>query len=351
MMRQNVHPPTVTQIRYFATVLPGLEHVLADEIAAKIADASLAATARGKVFFDSRSPAELLQSLRSADNLYRFIDRFPAGPHKIHLSQLEKRIGEADLSFIEPERGALPRYVVNASRTGKHAYSRFDAAEAAMCGIAKRYPGWRQGTADDHNLEFRLDIDDEKALFSLRLTDASYRYRGTERRFAPAALRPTVAHAFVWLSRPEASDVFLDPCCGSGTILAERLAYPARRILGGDVSEEAVRAARQNAPSIETDVRRWDARRLPVDSGSVDKIVSNLPFGRQISVPEQIGDLYRDIVREMDRVLKRTGMAVILADNEASLLRAAEPSALHVSEIVPLSLKGLHPKLFIFTKR
>jgi 23S rRNA G2445 N2-methylase RlmL len=349
MMQKNKKIPSTPKIRYFATVLPGLEHVLADEIAAKIADAAISATARGKVFFKTRLPAEELQCLRSADNLYRFISHFPAGPHKMDLPQLEKRIGEADLSFIE-RRGISTRFVVNASRSGKHTYSRFDAAEAAMRAIAKRRPDWRRGTADDHNLEFRLDIEGENALFSLRLTDASYRYRGTMRRFAPAALRPTVAHCFVWLSKPEADDVFLDPCCGSGTILCERLAYPAQRITGGDISEEAVRAARQNAPLLESHVHRWDARQLPMDSGSVDKIVSNLPFGMQISVPEQLGAFYRDVMREMDRVLKRRGTAIFLADDETALIRAAEPSGLHLRETVPLSLKGLNPRLFIFTK-
>src|SRR5690606_22797971 len=123
-------------------------------------------------------------------------------------------------------------FYVNVSRKGSHTYSRFEAAQKAMEGIKKRYPHRRIGTANRHDVEFRLDIEGHQALFSLRLTDAIYRFRHNNRKFTAASLLPTVAHAMVWLSKPEEEDVFIDPCCGSGTILSERLSYPFTYIGG-----------------------------------------------------------------------------------------------------------------------
>jgi tRNA (guanine6-N2)-methyltransferase len=179
------------------------------------------------------------------------------GPHKEHLIDVEKQIRELDLSFINKERQS---YMVNASRTGKHTYSRFEAANAAMRGIAKRSPRWPQGTSENHDVEFHLDIQQEAAMFSLRLTDAAFRYRGENRLFSQAALRPTVAHAFVWLSKPEASDVFVDPCCGSGTIVSERLTYPYSRVVGG-ISRKRPRVLQKKI---------WDCIRMR-------KLVSGMP--------------------------------------------------------------------------
>lgn len=337
---------------YFATVLPGLEDVLRDEIRAKIADAEICGTERGKVYFASRLPAEAFLVLRTADNLYRLLHRFHVGPHKIHLANIEREMCQCDLSQAYGNRSGTVGYKVNASRTGKHTYSRFDAAEAAARGIARRDPRYRDDRTGQHEIEFRLDIDQDDAVFSLRLTNAAFRYRKEERRFAAAALRPTVAHALVWLSNPEETDAFVDPCCGSGTILSERLAYPFLRVEGGDLSKEAVDASRDNIGYPDrVSIRHWDARQLPLDSGCIDKIVTNLPFGRQIAADENLVGLYGDMFKEMKRVLRDKGSALCLTDAAVAVQAAADRSGLSFTGERALSLKGLHPTLFSLKKK
>ncbi|MEF3304944.1 methyltransferase domain-containing protein [Paenibacillus sp. GYB003] len=337
---------------YFATVLPGLEAVLEDEIRAKIGDARIATIERGKVYFTSSREEETLRTLRTADNLFRFVHRFRVGPHKTDLHHIEREIAALDLDWVADGRSGPVRCAVHASRSGKHTYSRFDASSAAMIGLTKRRSRFREGAGGNHEVEFRLDIAHDEAVFALRLTDSSFRYRKPSRAFAPAAIRPTVAHALVWLSKPAPSDTFVDPCCGSGTIVIERLAYPSRRIVGGDIDEDAVRAAVENAGNeARLRLHRWDARRLPLDAGSVDKLVVNLPFGKQIGSGETIPALYRDIVNEADRVLTGGGTVICMTDAAEPLERAAERFSFEVRELASLSLKGLHPSVYKLAKR
>ncbi|MFC4077765.1 methyltransferase domain-containing protein [Salinithrix halophila] len=336
--------------KYMATVLPGLEAILIDEMNTKFPEALLKSTARGKVFFQSGLPWESHLNLRTADNLYRLIGRFSVGPQKCHLQRLEKQISAFDLSFAESMGCLEGGYVVNASRTGKQTYSRFEAAEAAMRGIARRYPRWTRGTAPHHTMEFRLDIHGEEAIFSLRLTDSTFRYRGKNRVFTSAALRPTIAHALVWCSSPEVTDIFIDPCCGSGTILNERFAYPYTEIRGGDHSSEAVQYARINLKETHQVVQRWDARHLPLESGYADKFVCNLPFGRQIGARVELGALYSELVQEMTRVLKPGGIAILLTEDGSLLFRAADQCSIHCRELMRLSLKGLQPAIYQLQK-
>ena len=54
----------------------------------------------------------------------------------------------------------------------------------------------------------------------------------------------------------------------------------------------------------------------------MDRIVSNPPFGKQLGDPEEIGPLYRAVLREYDRVLRPGGRAVLLV-SEPDVLRAA----------------------------
>jgi len=337
---------------YMATTLPGLEAVLADEMKHAVHGAKICYIKRGKVFAAAVPNEDSLMRLRTADNVYRMLARFPAGLRRADLQRLERETASApglDLPGGQDLGGSV-RFVVNASRRGDHRYSRFEAAEAAMRGVAKRHPQWRIGTPERHSHEFRLDLDGEEATFFLRLTGPEFRFRGS-RSFVPGALRPTVAHGLVWLSRPRADDRFVDVCCGSGTIVSERLAYPCGELLAGDLSAEAIAAARANLPAgCPAQVRVWDATSLPLPSGFVTAVVSNLPFGRQIGSRDGLPSLYAGIVGEIARVLLPGGRAVLLAEDGAALREAAERCSLACGELARLSLKGLQPAVYRLSK-
>jgi 23S rRNA G2445 N2-methylase RlmL len=356
---------------YLATTLGGLEGVLAAEARASLPAVSVAETTRGKVYLATPDPPQTLFGLRTADNLYRLLGRFRVGPHRGDLAAVRAAVAALDLSPDRwgavtatelpgtpetPERALRaresPTFFVNASRRGRHTYSRFDLAAAATAGILDRRPAWRAGDPVAHQLELRLDVDGEEAVLSLRLTPPSFRFRGA-REFSPAALRPTVAHALVWLSRPAPGDRFLDPFCGSGTVLAERLPYPAQRIAGGDASLAAVGVAQANLAS-SRDARvflaQWDARRLPIGAAAVDTVVTNLPFGRQVLTPPALAALYEDFAAELGRVLTGSGRAILLTEHGELLRRAAAGVDLAAETLMTLSLKGLQPQVLRLTR-
>lgn len=332
---------------YMATVLPGLETTAIHEMTCKLKEIEMIDMARGQIFFKTALSVDKLFYLRCVDNLYYFIARFPVGRHKSDLRRLEENMAALDLRFVESISPLNGGYFVNASRRGKHSYSRFQAADASMNGIAKICPQWPKGNPAKHSVEFRLDIAEENALFYLRLTEPAFRFRGRNRLFSRAALTPTVAHALVWLSAPEPEDIFIDPCCGSGTILSERRLYPYKKVFGGDIAEEAVVTAQYNLKSISNiQIRQWDAGNLPFDTGYADKIVTNLPFGRQIGSTECLGELYKNILKEFSRVLKENGKAVVLCEDAQLLYQAAQQASLECKELSRLSLKGILPAVF-----
>ena len=325
-------------IRYFAACCPGLEDILAQEIAQKLAG-QVAAVRRGQVEFtcDRLVP----EALGCADNLYRVLGRFYVGPHKADLPELAAEV--ADLAAAD-QLGDAPglKAHVSCARSGRHSYSRFDAAGAALeglCGGGAYLPG----DAEDHQRAFRLDIRDSMGLFSHKLTDAYYRFRG-QRAFQSAALRPTVAHAMVRALPPREGARFVDPFAGSGTIAAERAAYPAASIVAGDNNPEAVAAMGANLPDGAT-ARQWDARRLPLADGSVDEIATNPPWGKQIA-SEDLPGLYRDFFAEAARVLAPDGVMVMITDQDV----APWAGAFSHSTVAELSLHGTRCAIHRFTR-
>src|SRR5262249_56267854 len=112
----------------------------------------------------------------------------------------------------------------------------------------------------------------------------------------------------------------LDRFCGAGPILAEAIDMAEKRsrggqvrVLGGDIDPNAVFVTSQNLEHVgRASLARWDATALPLESASVDRIISNPPFGKQLSSIDKIGALYEAAAEEWDRGLRHGGRAVLL---------------------------------------
>jgi len=317
---------------YAAHTLPGLEGVAWEEIKAELGAPALVSRGRGVVLFTQQGPVLKLLNLRTTEDVFAVVDHQPElSPTHYGLRQLREGLARTpalDTALAvhhELYRKRVKRitYRVVAQMKGPHDFRRQDAQQEAVAAIQRRNPHWKPMGEDAH-LEFWLDIQERSAVTMLRLSDPTMRHRKYKLAHIPASLRPTLAAAMVFLSRPEPDDVFCDPMCGAGTILLER-AYggSSRAIVGGELDPAALAAAQANATASERiQLCRWDATRLPLAAGAVSKIATNLPFGKQIGDPNQLPQLYGAFLTEAARVLTPRGRAVLLT-SERDLLEAA----------------------------
>ncbi|WP_424356814.1 methyltransferase domain-containing protein [Methanocella sp. MCL-LM] len=332
---------------YMATTVSGIEDIAASEMQSKYDDLKVLRKKRGKIFFRYEGSPGQLFSLRCVDNIYHFLGSFSIGPTKKDLAEIPRKLRAMNLSQrLIGLYGDLSAnsVIVSASRSGKHTYSRYQVADAIQDALVEVFHFGR-GTVEKHDLHFRVDVEDGSAFMHIKLTPATFRYRGQEKQFLTAALKPSVAHAMVLLSLPGASDVFLDPFCGSGTILAERASYEAREIIGSDISTERLEIARENLPE-KISLHCWDARHIELPSGTVDRIVSNLPWGKQIEIGD-VSQLYTEFMIEAKRLLAPGGIMVLLTDQEVEIMRAAELAGVRIEKRTTLSLHGLNPSIFV----
>jgi tRNA G10 N-methylase Trm11 len=145
--------------------------------------------------------------------------------------------------------------------------------------------------------------------------------------------------------------------CGAGTILAEQkeVAWQKRiggaEVWGGDLDAAALRAAvanlRRLGPSL---LARWDATRLPLADHSVDRIISNPPFGKQLGRPEDIPALYRKVLAECDRVLRPGGRAVFVVSDALALKRAAEAVGWKSTRLLRVRVLGQSAVISVWRK-
>jgi 23S rRNA G2445 N2-methylase RlmL len=321
----------------YAMTQGGLESVAADEITRDLGG-EVKKTARGLVVFRVGELTPEVLQLRTtedvfllawgsdsltykADDLDTIRTWTAKKPDWDHLFKLHHK--------LRPKTKGRPTYHVVCQMQGEHGFRRADARGAFAEGLAGVIPrGWLYNN-ENAWLEIWLTIHGKTAVCGVRLSDRTMRHRTYKLEHVAASLRPTVAAAMVRLSGIGPGMTVLDPMCGAGTILAEAIDVARRRgkggrvrVLGGDIDPNAVFVASQNLEKVgPVDLARWDATALPLETASVDRIVSNPPFGKQLSSPDRIGPLYEAAAAEWDRVLRPGGRAVLLVMEQDVLRR------------------------------
>jgi 23S rRNA G2445 N2-methylase RlmL len=350
----------------YAMCQPGLEEVAADEITRDLGG-DVRKTAPGLVVFRVDAIDRNLLRLRTTEDVYLLAwgtDQLTR--RAVDLDQIERWTArEPDWDrllnlhhAVRPRPKGRPSFRLVTQMEGERGYLRKHAQEALARGLAGKIPASWLYAEENAAVEVWLTIQGATAYCGVRLSDRTMRHRTYKVEHLPASLRPTVAAALVRLAGWGDEHVFLDPMCGAGTILAERLTQSRRQsagftppVLGGDLDRSALRTARANLSRLgEPILMRWDVRRLPLADASIDRVVSNPPFGKQLSDPESIGPLYQGLVRECDRVLRPGGQVVLLVSDLAPLRRAAQKAGWTQHRLVPLRVLGQRAVISVWRK-
>jgi 23S rRNA G2445 N2-methylase RlmL len=350
----------------YATVQPGLEEIAAEEITRDLGG-SVKKTDRGLVVFRVPQISPELLQLRTTEDVYLLAWGTDALTYRaVDLEKIERWTArEPDWARllqlhhgVHPKPKGKPTYRLVAQMTGTHGYRRIDARSAMARGLAGKLPASWRPAEENASVEVWLTIDGKQAVCGLRLSDATMRHRTYKAEHLPASLRPTVAAAMVRLAGAAPGETVLDPLCGAGTILAEQLALARQRragaieVVGGDIDRVAVQAAAANLRTVgrRWTLARWDARRLPLGNDSVDRVVTNPPFGVQLGEPEEIGPLYKAVVAEANRVLRPGGRAVFLVGTGALLQPAAGAVGWRPQRRIRLRVLGQAAELSVWRK-
>lgn len=334
-------------MRLLARTVRGVEAVAAQEVAGVGVVDSLG---HREVWF-SAVPGPAVLGLRCVDDVFLVAAVVPGiGRARADLRLLAKAMASVDVWGVVRsladfgEERVWSTVDVSASFLGRRNFTRYDVEDAvggpvaAALGVA--YSGRRGGRVPPAGgLSWRVTLAGDRAVVGLRIAAQPLHRRGYRRVTRPGALHPPVAAAMLRLAGlpapAGAGRRVVDPFCGTGTIAIEA-AHLHTAALGVDVNPAAIAAAIANTPGSAGRVG-WvvgDAGRLPVAGGSVDLVVGNPPWGRQVAV---VGAADR-FWREVRRVLVPGGRAVLLVHD-------ADLRGLPVVERRPVSLFGAWPEI------
>jgi 23S rRNA G2445 N2-methylase RlmL len=326
----------------YAQVIPGLESIAAEEINSDLGG-EIKKKVEGVVVFRVDEISRRLLDLRTTEDVFLLAWGTDELTYRAQDLDSIRRWTARDVDWsnllrihhmIRPKPKGKPTIRLVTQMHGQHGYRRVDAGKALAQGLAEKFPASWKYAEENASIEVWLTIHGRKALCGLRLSDRTMRHRSYKLEHIRASLRPTAAAAMVRLLQPRPKQTILDPLCGAGTILAELWEYwrcrgllqrgSEPRVLAGDIDPNALRAARGNLQRLgPTNFMRWDALHLSLPDQSVDGILSNLPFGKQLERPEGMHAFYAGLVRELDRALVPYGQAVLLVSDFPALKEAS----------------------------
>ncbi len=356
-------PPRYT---FFASCAPGLEPVLLAECRAL--RLSRVEGQVGGVRFEGPAPDgwRAVLHLRTATRVFRRVARFPAAdPGAVYRGAMEVPWER----YIGPGRTFAVDAKVSRSSRGHSGFLALRVKDAIADRFRERYGARPDVDADSPDVPVAAYVHRDVCTLSLDLSGHPLHRRGYRAATVPAPLTETLAAGIVALSGWDRRSPFLDPFCGSGTILIEaalaasgtapgllsggfaferhpdfdrtrweEMREAARRairaprkviIRGSDADPEAVRAARRNieaagaAGLVEVEVA--DARDFAPRRGWGAFVVSNPPYGVRLDEVETLVPLYEAFGRVLRERCAGYHVHLLLAGRRLARALALRP--------------------------
>jgi 23S rRNA G2445 N2-methylase RlmL len=336
--------------RLFALTTAGLESVGASEIAS-FAQATIHDIGYRRIAFGWNGSLKPLLGLRTVDDLFvdlgvwanighrrdelarlshlaQYLDPSPAGTHCCSVR-------------VVPHR---PSFAVSASFVGRRNYATDEIRQAIARGI-RSTTGWPYLERDDAaDISIRIFIEHDRAYVGMRLGKTPLHERPYRTEHRGGALKPTIAAAMLHLTGPRPGMRSIDPCCGTGTIPIEA-ARAGLLALGFDRDECALEIAKRQgeAAGLSIGWMQASAERVPLGDASVDRVISNLPWGRQTRVHGCLSTFYARCVAELLRVLTPGGRLALLVEDP----RLIHPPHHSTLQHINISLYGRRPTIVL----
>jgi 23S rRNA G2445 N2-methylase RlmL len=338
----------------FATVVPGMLRLVTKELerlpGVRVTDAGFDGRSDLILFDVDHGYLEGVWSLRTLEDLFVEVGRTMRAsgdkPHWIagriwRAKRVEKALSIWS-SEVRPLTGAMT-YRVIARVLQERSFLRTDLRKALSQSISRDKLKWK--VADPSQIEVWIsEYRPGRLVAGLRLSNAAMRQHDGREVERKGALRPTVAAMMVHLAGEPNGPLF-DPCCGSGTILAEAGAAGWTTVQGIDIDPQVVKVAERNVPH--ATVARGDVRAIDLPDASVSAVVSNLPFGQQYQVQGDMSKWLAEALAEIARVTRPGGRVVLLAP---SIPNNAMQADFRIRSKDILRLLGTRTTLWVFDR-
>lgn len=337
----------------------GFEDIIEQELNAKLSDLQIIEKSYRKIIFSYEGSINNILEIRSVEDAFLFIAKLDSIGHtRSDLPDLIKKISGLDFSIAKESlqkirTEPISQFSISSSSVGKRNYSYIEVKDGVSKILAPKLDLIYENELHQE-FDIRVFLEHESAYIGVRLGNTPLHRRPYKASTTKATLRADIAYCMALLAEISHKDTVLDPMCGSGTILIESSIFEPKMLIGGDIDPDALEATKANVNSYDTSLdiqlKLWDSTSLPLPDRSVNKIICNLPFGKQIEI-EDLDKFYQQVLQEFIRILSTNGKIVILTShtNTANIVKSFKE--LSVIQTVETNLNGEVTQLFVLENK
>jgi len=347
---------------YYASFIPGLQEFIAETTRERLHDAVIHRLLDGAILFETSVTYDRFNFL-CFNNIFAVADLME---HTVPDEALEAHINTVIHNGLAPGAEQVIAHNSAKFRTFRIVISRENTPAAIDEKLrlgAEQYIARLSGLKADRarpDAEFWFLYRQERqpeskpppgrdfSVFMKRLTMRP----SWEKSLHPGELPPPLAWTLCRLGNLKHGDIVLDPFCGYGSIPHAALKFfPIAQCIACDSNEKAAAytAARHKNRPADFVLHKTDFRSLTalLPAHSVDAIITDPPWGHYQELPT--AQLYEDMFRVFDLLLKTGGRAVILGDRTDTLLQAAQ-NRFTVRQNIPILLSGKKAAIYLLVK-
>jgi len=139
-----------------------------------------------------------------------------------------------------------------------------------------------------------------------------------EKTLHKGEIRPELANLMCLVADLKYTDTVLDPFAGYGSIPKEcERSYKVKKIIAGEINRKIFHILCSRINRINITTGRWDALNLTsLTDKSVDKIITDPPWGIYEILKQDITAFYHMMITEFIRILKPKGLIVVLTSQK-----------------------------------
>ena len=325
---------------YYCTFVSGFADAVTEALRGDLPDARVITVLDGGILFACSAPPHRVAGLRFLTNTYLSLAVFRDLPKHNPLAAMARQVAAGRTGALNKLGSVVGGGAFRVVASDRNRPS--SLPPSLIAGVERSIASVTRGRTSRSGAEKEFWLLSRSEGIGLFLFRASRR-RGTHKSLQRGQLHPEVAQLLCRMSAPSADDVFLDPFCGWGSIVIERvLSFPFRSVTAMDIDEAKLRELRARLGPRGTkgvSIRRADATELPdIEDRSVDAVVTDPPWGEYDG--RDVGDLYRRFLGGLARILRPGARVVLLLSRSPALLEVVVASGLRVDASMDVLISG-----------
>lgn len=295
--------------QYFSTFASGVGEVVKTALKSQVPDVQISLLLDGLVVYDTNLESNKIKEIRFFNNSFVLLSFIQASLKALMqqtsadpdiAAKIKKHILTKNCSFrvVTSQENQLVSVDKDLLKNLEELFGR-----TAKLKVNRANP--------DYEIWF-LARSEGYGLAGLRITKTP----NYEKTLQKGELRPELANLMCLMAEPKTSDIVLDPFAGYGAIPLEcAKSFSVGKVIAGEKDQSVFQILQERIKKTGLKVLagRWDALSLnSLASGSVDKIVTDPPWGFYGDTNIDLEKFYKNMLEEFIRVLKPGGLMVVL---------------------------------------